>query len=103
MPTYTVEWTIQITADDPADAVRQAWGVMQDPESSATYFRVTEENAQEGIFRDFAADLGLVSAPCQRCAHDRSEHADYPESSKCLIPGCGCDSFLEDDHAAPMG
>ena len=42
MPEYTVAWTIQLDADSPRDAARQAREIQLDPNSIATFFRVTE-------------------------------------------------------------
>jgi hypothetical protein len=38
--TYVVTWTIELDAEDPVDAARQAWASMQDPGSNANFFVV---------------------------------------------------------------
>lgn len=107
MTIYTVEWTINLSAESVEDAVRQAWGILRDPESTATYFRVkgVEGGKEVNVFRDFANALEekhpALEGTCHRCAHPITCHAGYPESSKCLVPGC--DSFLEGEDAVPLG
>lgn len=190
MTIYTVEWSIDLEAESVEDAVRQAWGTLQDPESTATYFRVTgvEGEKEVNVFKDFADVLdeeedewersnydvfmvhrgvaiyyareegeeGLFELPgvyttdpgyrkeyefrpedydtqsildttndpivtekdiirraldngslkipaCARCGHPISFHVNYPESSKCLVNGCGCDAYLEIDDAVQLG
>jgi hypothetical protein len=188
MTIYTVEWSIHLEAESVEDAVRQAWGILQDPESTATYFRVTgvEGEKEVNVFKDFAEildeedevgtdydvfmehdgikifyareedetgpfevpgvyttdpgyrkeyefrpedydtqsildttndpivtekdiirralDNGSLKIPaCARCGHPISFHVNYPESSKCLVNGCGCDAYLEIDDAVQLG
>jgi len=42
MAHYHVEWSMDLNADSPEDAARQAFSIMQDPETNATVFDVTE-------------------------------------------------------------
>lgn len=44
---YTVEWHIDLFADDPYDAVRQAREIQLDPESTAVVFVVSGEDVTE--------------------------------------------------------
>lgn len=37
---YTVTWDIDIEADSPREAAEEAQRIMQDPESTAQYFKV---------------------------------------------------------------
>jgi len=41
---YIVEWKIDIDAYTPKEAAEQAKKIMQDPDSHATFFEVTDEN-----------------------------------------------------------
>jgi len=43
MPTYKVTWEIEIDAENPLDACREAREIQQDPESIATIFEVNEK------------------------------------------------------------
>lgn len=40
MPSYRVVWCIDIDAENPEDAARQALNIQRDPESIATWFDV---------------------------------------------------------------
>jgi hypothetical protein len=42
MTWYRVEWNINVEAENPEDAVRQALEIQRDPESIATVFEVIE-------------------------------------------------------------
>lgn len=42
MPEYRVRWDIDVDADDPKDAVAQAWESMHAEGSSATIFEVLD-------------------------------------------------------------
>ena len=53
MTTFTVIWATRYDAEDENDAVIQAFGEMQDPNTTATYFRVINEDKQTEIFADF--------------------------------------------------
>lgn len=44
MKPYVVSWTIEIDADSPEQAVREARKVMLDPQSLATVFHVVDED-----------------------------------------------------------
>jgi hypothetical protein len=45
---FTVSWSIDVEADTPEDAAREAQAIQRDPDSSATIFRVTPTNDPEG-------------------------------------------------------
>lgn len=49
MKEYEVSWTIELTAEDVADAAKQAYKIMLDPESVATVFHVTVDGKTEVI------------------------------------------------------
>jgi hypothetical protein len=42
MTSYRVQWEIDVDADTPEDAARQAFEMMRDPESIATVFSVRD-------------------------------------------------------------
>ena len=44
MPSYLVEWLIDIDADTPEEAAVQALIAQRDPQSTATFFTVTDED-----------------------------------------------------------
>jgi hypothetical protein len=48
MTEFTVTWSIDVEADTPEDAAREAQAIQRDPDSSATIFRVTPTNDPEG-------------------------------------------------------
>ena len=50
MTEYTVTWTIELDAESPADAARQALAIQRDPESIATFFTV--RNNEGGTSHD---------------------------------------------------
>ena len=52
MPDYLVQWEINITADSPEAAAREALRIQRDPASCATVFNVWDE---DGI--DTTADI----------------------------------------------
>lgn len=43
MPDYLVQWEINITADSPEAAAREAWYYMRKPDSTANVFDVVGE------------------------------------------------------------
>jgi len=42
MTSYVVTWAIDVDADSPEEAARQAYAIQRDPESTANCFDVTE-------------------------------------------------------------
>jgi len=46
MPEYYVEWSINITADTPAAAAREALLIQRDPSSIATVFDVFDAHGE---------------------------------------------------------
>ena len=42
MPQYVVSWNIDVEAETPEEAAEAAFGMMQDPETLATFFHVKE-------------------------------------------------------------
>lgn len=50
MAEYRVEWAVDIEADTPEEAARQALAIQRDPESTATFFTVTDDSgAQKAV------------------------------------------------------
>lgn len=47
--TYLVEWSIDIDADSPEDAARQALGIQQDPHTTATVFHIYGDDGSHDI------------------------------------------------------
>ena len=44
MPNYMVQWEIELSAENPRDAAKEAWEIMRDPGSIATVFDVFGED-----------------------------------------------------------
>ncbi len=42
---YKVTWTVDVEADDPVEAAREALRIQRDPESVATYFEVQKHGS----------------------------------------------------------
>jgi len=49
MQTYLVEWSINLDADSPEDAARQALGIQRDPGSLATVFHMYGDDGSDTI------------------------------------------------------
>lgn len=49
MTEYLVEWKIDIDADNPVDAAKQARRIHLDPESTALEFQVTDTKTDEKV------------------------------------------------------
>lgn len=49
MQSYLVEWSINIDADSPEDAARQALGIQRDPHSVATVFHMYGDDGHDTI------------------------------------------------------
>lgn len=47
---YLVTWQIEVLADSPEDAARQALAVQRDPGSLATYFTTAEKTPEGDLF-----------------------------------------------------
>ncbi len=45
-PEYVVIWRVELDADSPYDAARQARNIQLDPESAATLFEVIDSEGQ---------------------------------------------------------
>ncbi len=43
---YVVTWEIDVDADSPEEAARQAWAAMRRPESTANVFDVLDEDGE---------------------------------------------------------
>lgn len=46
MKTYLVSWFIHVEAESPLDAAKLAQEIQRDPDSTATVFKVEEQNGQ---------------------------------------------------------
>ena len=57
MPSYLVEWTIDIEADTAEEAARAALAIHRDPDSIATVFQVRRGDSPAVTF-----DLGEIDA-----------------------------------------
>ncbi len=66
MTDYSVEWRIEIPADTPEEAARQALRVQRDPGSMATVFHLYTEDAAEAIEVDLSA-INQVTCPVAGC------------------------------------
>lgn len=82
MPTYHVSWEIEIDAENPRDAAKQALAIQRDPHSLATVFQVLEfDTEQDAVTIDlqdatvecfdcgleFASDEPSLPALCAEC------------------------------------
>ena len=52
MPSYYITWDIQIEADSPEDAAREALEIQRNPESIATVFTVVDEETNAAAVID---------------------------------------------------
>ena len=55
MATFCVTWTIDIDAETPEEAAREALKVQRDPQSTATFFDVSDNDGH-----DFGIDLEIL-------------------------------------------
>ena len=62
MPEYRIQWEIEIDADSPEEAAREALKIHSDPESIATVFKVIGENDEKHI-----VDLSCNVEYCAIC------------------------------------
>ncbi len=46
MPSYVVEWCIDVDADSPREAAQQAWETMRRPKSTANVFDVIDPKGE---------------------------------------------------------
>lgn len=67
MSEYRVTWTVDITADSPRDAARQALEMQRDAESTATVFEVSERGADGA---PVSVDLGALHVDYELYATD---------------------------------
>jgi len=44
MPSFRIVWEVDVDADTPLEAAREAFSMMTDPESTAVVFSVTDPN-----------------------------------------------------------
>jgi hypothetical protein len=63
MTTYVVEWYIDIEADSPEDAARQALAIQRDPNSTATVFSVFDHDEDFGRSDDPIKDVDVLYLP----------------------------------------
>lgn len=61
MKRYLVSWEIDIYAESFEDAALQALGIQQDPESTATVFRVTLHREDSGEVDSKLLDINLIN------------------------------------------
>lgn len=57
MSIYTVKWGIDIEADTPKEAAEEALKIMQDTNSTATYFEIEDENNKSTIIGLYMENL----------------------------------------------
>lgn len=57
MPTYCVRWIIDIDADTPDLAAREALRIQRDPGSIATVFEVRDKSSKEALWHPIDAAL----------------------------------------------
>lgn len=58
MNTYIVNWSIDIDAQNPQDAARQALEILRDTNSTATYFDVINTDT----FAETSVDVSVLEA-----------------------------------------
>ena len=49
MKTYRIVWTIEVEAENPLEAAREALSIQKDEDSEALYFEVLDPNSNEII------------------------------------------------------
>ena len=53
MSIFSIQWDIIIDAEDKEDAAKQAFGMMQDPQNTATFLRITNHETLETSLEDY--------------------------------------------------
>lgn len=87
---YRIEWTIDVTADDPVAAAREALVMQRDPASMATVFDVTPIYDRPAVQpATIRVDLTEQDAPCEHIPHN-------PDVMQTV-----CDVYLEDGDGEP--
>ena len=81
MKNYRVEWTIDVSAEGPIGAARQARAIQQDPQSIATVFDVYEEDGNGEGMRVDLTEIDEAGATLDAALANRG--ADYlPNAGK---------------------
>ena len=70
--TYLVAWSMNIDAESPADAARQALGIHRDPESLATVFHISSDDGTDTVI-----DIEDPDEPVTLRKDDQSDRGDY--------------------------
>jgi len=56
MPEYRVVWEIELEADHPLDAAKEAFSAMQDPDSLASVFTVMDQETGQKTLVDLKSE-----------------------------------------------
>lgn len=88
MAEYLIEWTIEVEADSPEAAAREALKIQRDPSSTSTVFGVTGANPGDTITIDlYEIDEKHRSGSCPDCGSTCWQ--DDPEGSGQFCESCG--------------
>lgn len=71
MPSYRVEWVIEIEADSAFAAAKKALEIQRDHDSTADHFTVIEEDASE------AEEIDVTEDTCPLCGEYNNDGEGY--------------------------
>jgi len=88
MASYLVTWEIDIEADSPQDAARQALAIQRDAESSAICFTVTHQTTQTKIAVDLEnpEEENPENVPCEVCGSTENLLHFNHQCTDCFMP-----------------
>lgn len=83
---YLVTWSIEVDAATPLDAAKLAHELSQEPESTATVYKVHPPDDEE----PFEIDIGLlqINYQCPRCGVKWTDYYDSAVDADCIMK-CG--------------
>lgn len=88
MPDYRVSWSIDIEAESPLEAAKQAFEYMQDHDTTATVFEVYShaDNAKKEVKVDLRAPFSYVYGEQIRCSVCGFSERNVDEVLRGFIP-----------------
>jgi hypothetical protein len=86
MPTYTVQWLIELDADSPREAAIKALEIQRDPNSTATHFTVIDEEGDLIEIDD--TEYEDCCANCEAGLPPDHDHCPTEGCDMCLCPAC---------------
>ena len=87
---YLVTWDIEITAENPIEAARQALAVQRNPDSMATVFHVNGERIDLDAIED---DLAIIRKAGMNEDEEDEEDEEDDEAETCS--DCGADLAVD--------